>query len=117
MAARRGRNPPTVPEPRSSRAASWRTSSPTLLQVHATVRAPDPCSKAAMSSNDAIRWNRRALVGLLLVTTLTFARLWFVELSWDDEALVKDNQVTASLANIPEFFTRDLWSTTRLGFG
>ena len=69
-----------------------------------------------MSSNHDTRWNRRALGGLLLVTTLTFARLWFVELSWDDEALVKDNQVTESLANIPEFFTRDLWSTTRLSW-
>ena len=69
-----------------------------------------------MSSNEDPRWNRRALAGLLLVTTLTFARLWFVELSWDDEALVKDNQVTESLANIPEFFTRDLWSTTRLSW-
>ena len=57
-----------------------------------------------------------ALVGLLAVTVLTFARLWWVELSWDDEALVKDNQVTASLANIPDFFTRDLWSTTRLSW-
>lgn len=51
---------------------------------------------------------------LLVVTTLTFAQLWGVEFSWDDEALIKDNQVTHSLANIGEFFTRDLWSTTRL---
>jgi len=65
---------------------------------------------------DTTRWDRRALFGLLLVTVLTFARLWWVELSWDDEALVKDNQVTGSLANIPEFFTRDLWSTTRLNW-
>ncbi len=69
-----------------------------------------------MSSSAEPRWDRRALVGLLLVTALTFARLWWVELSWDDEALVKDNQVTSSLANIPEFFTRDLWSTTRLSW-
>lgn len=62
------------------------------------------------------RFDRRALGALLLVTTLTFARLWWVELSWDDEALVKDNQVTGSLANIGEFFTRDLWSTTRLSW-
>jgi len=61
-------------------------------------------------------WDKRALLGLLALTVLTFARLWWVELSWDDEALVKDNQVTASLANIPDFFTRDLWSTTRLSW-
>jgi hypothetical protein len=51
---------------------------------------------------------------LLVVTALAFAQLWGVEFSWDDEALIKDNQVTHSLANIGEFFTRDLWSTTRL---
>lgn len=64
----------------------------------------------------ATRWDRRALLLLLVLTVGTFARLWWVELSWDDEALVKDNQVTASLSNIPDFFTRDLWSTTRLSW-
>ena len=60
-------------------------------------------------------WRRHlGLWVLLLVTTVTFAQLWGVEFSWDDEALIKDNQVTGSLSNIGEFFTRDLWSTTRL---
>ena len=59
---------------------------------------------------------RRAapLLILLLVTALTFARLCAVEFSWDDEALVRDNQWTGSLSQIPELFRRDLWSTTRL---
>ena len=61
-------------------------------------------------------WLRRngPLLILLLVTTLAYARLWGVGWSWDDEALILDNQVTDSLANIGEFFTRDLWGTTRL---
>ena len=61
-------------------------------------------------------WLRRngPLLILLLVTTLAYARLWWVGWSWDDEALILDNQVTGSLANIGEFFTRDLWGTTRL---
>ncbi|MDP6935094.1 MAG: hypothetical protein QGG40_19385, partial [Myxococcota bacterium] len=59
-------------------------------------------------------WTRAAPWLLLVVTALSFARLWFVEYSWDDEALVKDNQLTGSLANLPELFVRDLWSTTRL---
>ena len=61
-------------------------------------------------------WLRRngPLLILLLLTTLAYARLWWVGWSWDDEALILDNQVTGSLANIGEFFTRDLWGTTRL---
>ena len=61
-------------------------------------------------------WLRRngPLLVLLLVTTLAYARLWGVGWSWDDEALILDNQVTGSLSNIGEFFTRDLWGTTRL---
>ncbi len=62
------------------------------------------------------RWAGRAWLALMVLTLLTFVRLGGVELSWDDEALVKDNQVTSSLANIPDFFTRDLWSTTRLSW-
>lgn len=59
---------------------------------------------------------RRALplLALLLVTTLAFARLYAAQFSWDDEALVRDNQWTGSLSQIPELFRRDLWSTTRL---
>lgn len=56
----------------------------------------------------------RGFLLLLLVTVAAFARLWWVEFSWDDEALIVDNQVTGSLANIREFFTRDLWGTTRI---
>ena len=56
----------------------------------------------------------RWLVVLLLVTTLAFARLWWVSFSWDDEALVVDNRVTGSLANFRDFFTRDLWGTTKI---
>ncbi len=60
-------------------------------------------------------WRRHLPLLVLLVLTIgTFAQLWGVEFSWDDEALIKDNQVTHSLANIGEFFTRDLWSTTRI---
>ena len=61
-------------------------------------------------------WLRRngPLLILLLLTTLAYARLWWVGWSWDDEALILDNQVTGSLANVGEFFTRDLWGTTRL---
>ncbi|MFT5683104.1 MAG: hypothetical protein ACI8RZ_004031 [Myxococcota bacterium] len=61
-------------------------------------------------------WLRRhgPLLILLAITTLAYARLWWVGWSWDDEALILDNQVTGSLANIGEFFTRDLWATTRL---
>ena len=54
------------------------------------------------------------LLLLLVITALAYARLWGVGWSWDDEALVLDNQVTGSLSNIGEFFTRDLWGTTRL---
>ncbi|MEL6346661.1 MAG: hypothetical protein AAFV53_26345 [Myxococcota bacterium] len=54
------------------------------------------------------------LLILLLVVTVAYARLWSVGWSWDDEALVVDNQQTGSLSNIVELFTRDLWSTTRL---
>lgn len=60
-------------------------------------------------------WGRHwPLAVLLIATTLVYARLWSVGWSWDDEALILDNQVTGSLANIGEFFTRDLWGTTRL---
>ena len=54
------------------------------------------------------------LLILLLVTALTFARLCSVEFSWDDEALVRDNQWTGSLSQIGALFERDLWGTTRL---
>ena len=54
------------------------------------------------------------LLILLLVTALTFARLCSVEFSWDDEALVRDNQWTGSLGQLGALFERDLWSTTRL---
>jgi len=67
-------------------------------------------------ADDSTHWldDRRGLVLLLVVTTIAFARLWGVEFSWDDEALVVDNRVTGSLANFGEFFTRDLWGTTQL---
>ena len=45
---------------------------------------------------------------------MAYAPLWDVGWSWDDEALVVDNQITGSLHNWREFFTRDLWGTTRL---
>jgi protein O-mannosyl-transferase len=54
------------------------------------------------------------LLVLLLVTAATYSPLWDVAFSWDDEALIVDNQVTGDLANWKQFFTRDLWSTTRL---
>jgi hypothetical protein len=62
---------------------------------------------------DTLR-RHRWLALLLLVTTVAFARLWWVSFSWDDEALVVDNRVTGSLANFREFFTRDLWGTTKI---
>lgn len=55
-----------------------------------------------------------ALLALLLVTTLAYARLWGVEFSWDDEALVVDNRVVGEAGRFWEIFTRDLWSTTQL---
>lgn len=54
------------------------------------------------------------LLLLLAVTALAYAPLWDVAFSWDDEALIVDNQVTGDLSRWREFFTRDLWSTTRL---
>ncbi|MEC8424893.1 MAG: hypothetical protein VX000_14010, partial [Myxococcota bacterium] len=51
---------------------------------------------------------------LLVVAAAAYAPLWGVSFSWDDEALIVDNQLTGDLARWPEFFTRDLWSTTRL---
>jgi len=60
-------------------------------------------------------WKRHWPFLLILVATaIAYSPLWSVEFSWDDEALVKDNQVTHTLKNMGEFFTRDLWSTTRL---
>lgn len=65
------------------------------------------------------------LLVLLLVTTAAYARLWSVGWSWDDEALILDNQVTGTLAldsvsgvvaGVREVFTRDLWGTTRLSW-
>ncbi len=54
------------------------------------------------------------LLALLAVTALGYAALWPAEFSWDDEALVRDNQWTGDLGNLPELFRRDLWSTTRI---
>jgi len=54
------------------------------------------------------------LLVLLLVTAVAYAPLWDVAFSWDDEALIVDNQLTGDLSRWKEFFTRDLWSTTRL---
>ncbi|MFT4979677.1 MAG: hypothetical protein ACI8S6_005589, partial [Myxococcota bacterium] len=60
-------------------------------------------------------WRRHwPLMLLLAVTALSYARLWSVGWSWDDEALILDNQVTGSLWNIGQFFTHDLWGTTQL---
>ena len=70
-------------------------------------------------------WVRRhwPLLVLLLVTAAAYARLWSVSWSWDDEALILDNQVTGTItfdsfsharAGLKELFTRDLWGTTRL---
>ena len=54
------------------------------------------------------------LLVLLVVTSAAYAPLWDVAFSWDDEALIVDNQVVGDLSRWREFFTRDLWSTTRL---
>jgi hypothetical protein len=61
-------------------------------------------------------WLRRHgdLLGLLLVTTLAYWGVVQAGLAWDDAALVADNRLTGSLANLPELFRVDLWSTTRL---
>ena len=54
------------------------------------------------------------LLVLLAVTGAAYVPLLSVTFSWDDEALIVDNQVTHDLGNWKEFFTRDLWSTTKL---
>lgn len=54
------------------------------------------------------------LLVLLVVTFASYVPLLSVTFSWDDEALIVDNRVTHDLGNWPEFFTRDLWSTTKL---
>lgn len=68
-------------------------------------------SPDAFTANPRRHW---PLVVLLIITALAYARLWSVGWSWDDEALILDNQVTDSLTNITAFFTRDLWGTTQL---
>lgn len=57
------------------------------------------------------RWH---LLILSIVTAIAYTALWPAEFAWDDEALVRDNQWTGSLSSLPELFTRDLWSTTKL---
>jgi protein O-mannosyl-transferase len=54
---------------------------------------------------------RRALFALLAVTALCYASLAAAGFVWDDKPLVLDNTVTHSLANLPAFFTLDLWET------
>lgn len=54
------------------------------------------------------------LLLLLTITLLAYAPLWDVAFSWDDEALIADNQMTGDLGNWKAFFLQDLWSTTRL---
>ena len=54
------------------------------------------------------------LILLLLATAVCYAALWPASFSWDDEALVRDNQLTGSLHNLPAMFQRDLWGTTRI---
>jgi hypothetical protein len=72
-------------------------------------------SQETTTASTEAGWKRHWPIALLLlVTTLAYARLWWVGWSWDDEALILDNQVTGSLGNIAEFFTRDLWGTTQL---
>lgn len=72
-------------------------------------------SPETKTNPDEPGWRRHWPIALLLlVTMLAYARLWWVGWSWDDEALILDNQVTGSLSNITEFFTRDLWGTTQL---
>ena len=55
-----------------------------------------------------------ALLVLLLVTFAAYGPLLDVAFSWDDEALIVDNQLTHDLANWRQFFTTDLWSTTKI---
>ncbi len=54
------------------------------------------------------------LVALLVVTALAYLALLPAGFSWDDEALVVDNQITGDPSRWTELLTRDLWSTTRL---
>ncbi|RME20932.1 MAG: hypothetical protein D6798_19340 [Deltaproteobacteria bacterium] len=52
---------------------------------------------------------RAGLPLLLLTTVAAYLGLIHAGFVWDDEALVVRNTVTGSLANIPRFFTMDLW--------
>lgn len=70
------------------------------------VRVGDPVRRA---SGD--RSLRRALIALLVVTAACYAALAAAGFVWDDKPLVVDNTVTDSLANVPAFFTLDLWQT------
>ena len=51
---------------------------------------------------------------LLLVTALAYAALWPAGFSWDDEALVVDNQLTGQAGAWRALLTTDLWASTRL---
>ncbi|MDG1481021.1 MAG: hypothetical protein P8R54_15630 [Myxococcota bacterium] len=49
---------------------------------------------------------------VLLVVLLVFSQaLWF-DFVWDDNLLILENRLTATLSSIPQFFGMDLWSGT-----
>ncbi|MCB9758871.1 MAG: glycosyltransferase family 39 protein [Alphaproteobacteria bacterium] len=54
------------------------------------------------------------LVALLVVTGWAYLPLLATGFCWDDAALVEHNRLTGDLANLPAFFTTDLWQTLEL---
>jgi hypothetical protein len=47
---------------------------------------------------------------LLVVVVVAYAGAWSAGLVWDDVPLVVQNPTLNSLANLPVFFTGDLWA-------
>ena len=54
------------------------------------------------------------LIGVLLLTGVAYSGLLTAGFAWDDYSLVRDNALTPDWANFSEFFSVDLWETTRL---